>query len=163
MKNKVVIILICISLASCVNDINCLLPKEYDLVKIQEVVSFPDKLTVYEVSSNRIDYTEIQNYPNCSKAENYHYQKWIGIEELDERDKTHIVLVIQEFSERVKKGGKNFYDLENILNNEKSLSFSGIFIKMKSAGNKTYNSYDRFNILDRNKNRLYQIEYIKDY
>lgn len=132
------------------------------VVKIQEVVSFPDKLTVYEVSSNRIDYTEIQNYPNCSKAKNYQYQKWIGIEELDERDKTHIVLVIQEFSERVKKEGENFYDLENILNNEKSLSFSGIFIKMKSAGNKTYNSYDRFNILDRNKNRLYQVEYIKE-
>ncbi|MDG4945063.1 hypothetical protein NMK71_01425 [Weeksellaceae bacterium KMM 9713] len=163
MKNKVVIILICISLVSCVNDINCLLPKEYDLVKIQEVVSFPDKLTVYEVSSNRIDYTEIQNYPNCSKAENYHYQKWIGIEELDERDKTHITLVIQGFSERVKKEDKNFYDLENILNNEKNLSFSGVFIKTKSAGNKTYNFYDRFNILDRNKNRLYQIEYIKDY
>lgn len=163
MKNKVIIILIFISLVSCVNDINCLLPKEYDLVKIQEVVSFPDKLIVYEVSSNRIDYTEIQNYPNCNKAENYQYQKWIGFEELNEKDRSYIVIVIQEFSERIKKENKSFYDLENILNNEKNLSFSGVFIKTKSAGNETYNFYDRFNILDRNKNRLYQIEYIKDY
>lgn len=163
MKNKVIIILIFISLVSCVNDINCLLPKEYDLVKIQEVVSFPDKLTVYEVSSNRIGYTEIQNYPNCNKVENYQYQKWIGFEELNEKDKNYIVIIIQEFSERIKKENKSFYDLENILNNEKNLSFSGVFIKTKSAGNETYNFYDRFNILDRNKNRLYQIEYIKDY
>jgi len=163
MKNKVIVIFIFISLVSCVNNVNCLLPKEYDLVKIQEIISFPDKLTVYEVNSNRIDYTEIQNYPNCSKAENYQYQKWIGIEELDERDKTHIVLIIQEFSERVKKEDKNLYDLENILNKEENLSFSGVFIKTKSAGNKTYNFYDIFNILDMDENRLYQIEYIKDY
>src|SRR5690606_19420642 len=158
MKNKVIVIFIFISLVSCVNNVNCLLPKEYDLVKIQEIISFPDKLTVYEVNSNRIDYTEIQNYPNCSKAENYQYQKWIGIEELDERDKTHIVLIIQEFSERVKKEDKNLYDLENILNKEENLSFSGVFIKTKSAGNKTYNFYDIFNILYMDENRLYQIE-----
>lgn len=163
MKYKIIIILIFISLVSCVKKVDCLLPKKYELIKRQEIVSFPDKLIVYEINSSYIDYDKIQTYPKCSKVENYHYQKWINLEELDEKEKVHIILVVQEFFERIKKENKCSYDLENVFNNKKSLFFSGIYIKMKSARNRTYNFYERFNILHKDKKKLYQMEYIKNY
>lgn len=163
MKSKLMFILAFLCLVSCTDKINILLPEEYSLIKIQEFTSFPEKVTVYEITGNYIDYTQIQNYPKYSKVDDNSFHRWINFEELDESDRTHIALVVKEFSERINKENQNFDDLITVFSNTKPIYFSGFFRKTKSAGNRTYNFYDTFNILDASRNRIYRIEYIKDY
>lgn len=163
MKKNLIFTLAFIFLVSCTDKINLLLPNEYNLVKTQEVISFPDKVIVYDITNKHIDSTKIKNYPIYNKIADYNSQKWIDFDNLDEKERIRIRLIIKELTERLIEENIKLDDLMSISNNKSQFYFSGIFQEAKGLGSETYNFYDSFSLLDISKSKLYQIKHIKGY
>jgi len=161
MRGRLPFILAFVVWTSCRDKTVFLLPKEYGMSKKQETISFPDKITIYEVVDEHIDYAKIKNYPRYDRVD-HDSQKWINIDRLDEDDRALIKSIIEEISERVGEENEGLNGLVALFDQGSEIYFSGIYRKTKIAGNKTYNFYDIFNILDIAKSRLYHVEYIKD-
>lgn len=160
---KLPFILTFVCLVSCTDEKNVLLQNEYNLVKVKEVTSFPDRIIVYEITNKYIDSTKIKNYPVYDKTTDHNSQQWIDFDALDEKEKVRIRLIINELTERLIEKNVKISKLQTISENKKRIYFSGTFHETKMTGNQVYNFNDTFNLLDVDEKKLYQINHIKNY